>query len=175
MNTTTETHPADALLEGTRWRIDPAQSSAEFEVPHLFGLHAVKGGFRRFDGTLDLTGQPTIEMTIDAASVDTGVALRDKHLRAGHYFDVEQHPQVRFVSDSATIDGERLSVRGHLHAAGKSTPLDVEAKLRRVGDVLEVEATADVDQRRLGMPSSAPKGNGGPSRLAVRGRLVRDA
>ena len=174
MTTTTETHPADAVLEGTRWRIDPAHSSAEFEVPHLFGLHAVKGGFHRFDGTLDLTGSPAIEMTIDATSVDTGVALRDKHLRQGHYFDVEQHPQVRFVSDSVTLDGERLSVRGQLRAAGKSTPLELTAKLRRVGDALEVEATTEVDQRRLGMPSSAPGGRGA-TRLAVRGRLVRDA
>ena len=175
MTTTTETDATDAPLEGTRWRIDPSRSSAEFAAPHLFGLHAVKGSFRRFDGTLDLTTQPAIELTIDAASVDTGVALRDKHLRAGHYFDVDQHPEVRFVSESATLDGERLSVRGHLHASGGSTPIELEAKLRRAGDGLDVEAATEVDQRRLGMRGSGVPGPRGATRLAVRGRLVRDA
>ena len=77
--------------------------------------------------------------------------MRDKHLRSADFFDVENHPQVRFVSDSATLDGERLKVRGRLYAAGTSMPLELEASLRRVGDELEVDARTYGDHRKLGM------------------------
>jgi polyisoprenoid-binding protein YceI len=82
-----------------------------------------------------------IELTIDAASLNTNLGLRDRHLRSGDFFDVMIHPQVSFVSESATLQGERLEVRGRLHAAGQSIPLELDARLRRVGDELEVDAT----------------------------------
>ena len=111
----------------TRWRIDPARSSIEFRTPTLWGLARVKGRFDRYEGTLDLDQDPAIELTIDAGSLDTKNKLRDKHLRSEDFFDVEHSPEVRFVSDGATIDGQRLKVRGHLYAGGSSMPLELEA------------------------------------------------
>lgn len=58
--------------------------------------------------------------SIDADSVNTNNARRDKHLRSADFFDTANHPQVRFVSQLATLDGGRLKVRGELHAAGNS-------------------------------------------------------
>jgi polyisoprenoid-binding protein YceI len=91
-------------------------------------------------------------LTIDADSLDTGHATRDKHLRSDDFFDVESHPQVRFTSTRVhrVADGI-LHVVGHLDAAGKTVPLEFPATTRQVGDALEVEATATVDQRELGM------------------------
>ena len=66
--------------------------------------------------------------------VDTSEADRDKHLRSADFFDVDNHPQVRFASDGATLDGERLTVSGRLYAAGTSTPLNLDARLRRAGE-----------------------------------------
>jgi len=109
-----------------------------------------------------------------AASVNTKNRIRDKHLRSSDFFDVKHHPQVRFVSDSATLEGERLKVRGQLHAAGNSMPLDLEANLRRVGDELEVDARTHAEQRKLGMTQSPLGMIRTPTELTVHGRLARD-
>jgi polyisoprenoid-binding protein YceI len=172
---TDETDP-DALpdVDRTRWRIDPARSSVEFHVPNFWGLATVKGKFERYDGTLELYETPAIELTIEAASLNTNNKKRDTHLRSGDFFDVASHPQVRFVSDSATLSGQQLKVRGHLDAAGKSIPVDLDATVRPVGDELEVEAETHADHRHLGMTWNRLGMLGTPSKLIVHGLLVRD-
>ena len=162
-------------IEETRWRIDPMRSRIEFRTQTFWGLITVKGRFERYDGTLDLRQEPAVELTIDASSLDTNNNKRDQHLRSADFFDVENHPQVRFVSDSATLDAERLTVSGRLHAAGESMPLKLHANLRRVGDELEVEARSSADHRKLGMIHSPLGMIRTPSELIVHGRLVRDA
>ena len=167
--------PDDVLdIQQARWRIDPARSTVGFEVPHLFGLATVRGEFERYAGTLDLSATPAIELTIDAASVQTGQKQRDKHLRSSDFFDVENHPQVRFFSDTVVLDGSTMDVRGELQAAGASIPLVMEATLRREGDELDLGASAQADHRQLGMTwSPLPGMVRTPSKLTVRARLVR--
>ena len=174
MSTTTP-KPTDAhTIENTRWRIDPTRSRVEFRTRTFWGLITVNGRFEHYDGTLDLRHEPAIELTIDAPSLDTNNTKRDKHLRSADFFDVENHPQVRFVSDSAKLDGERLTVSGRLYAAGKSIPLNLDASLRRAGDQLEVEARSSADHRTLGMNHSPLKMIRTPSELIIHGRLVPD-
>jgi polyisoprenoid-binding protein YceI len=161
-------------IEETVWRIDPARSSVEFQVAGFWGgLIKVKGRFDRYDGTLDLRRTPAIELTIDAGSINTHNARRDKHLRSDDFFGVVTHPHVRFVSESATLAGEQLTVTGTLQAAGAGEPLRVVATLRQAGPELELEAVAEIDQRRLGMTFTALGMVGTPAKLAVRGRLVQ--
>jgi len=162
-------------IETTIWRIDPGRSSIEFRVRALWGLVAVKGRFTRYQGTLDLSATPAVDLTIEADSLDTKNKRRDNHLRSGDFFDAEDHPYVRFVSETAVLDGDRLDVRGVLHAGGGSVPLDIDATLRRAGDELEVEAVAQADHRELGMTWSPLGMIRTPSRLVARGRLVREA
>lgn len=162
-------------VEKARWRIDPTRSRFEFHTPTFWGLMTVKGCFERYDGTLDLRQDPAIELTIDAASLTTKNNMRDKHLRSGDFFDVENHPQVHFISDTARLDGERLTVSGRLYAAGTSTPLDVDARLRRVDGELEVDAIAYADHLELGMSHGTFGMIRTPSELILRGRLVRAA
>jgi len=158
----------------TRWRIDPARSKVEFQVKNFWGMVTVKGGFARYHGTLDLAADPAIDLTIEAESLDTHNDKRDKHLRSPDFFDVEHHPYVRFVSDSALVDGERLKVRGRLHARGESIPLTLEATLRHAGDGLELEAATAADRRELGMTFNWLGAIGTASRLIIQGRLERD-
>jgi polyisoprenoid-binding protein YceI len=164
-----------ASLEQATWRLDSDRSSVEFHTKNLWGMTTVKGRFTRYEGTLDLSGAPAIELTVDADSLETGNGRRDAHLRSPDFFDAEQHPNVRFVSERAVLEGDRLAARGHLHARGASIPLDIEATLRRCGRELEVEVVTVADHRRLGMTWNLLGMLRAPSTLIVKGRLIRDA
>lgn len=160
----------------TRWQLDSSQSTAEFRVPHFWGLATVKGRFARLDGWVELEEERPrrMELTLDARSLDTGNAKRDKHLRSEEFFDAEHHPEVRFHSTSVhEVASDRLSVEGELEAAGQSVPLALEATLTGDEDGLGIEATTAVDQRRLGMTWSPLGMTRRPATLVVRARLVR--
>ncbi|WP_051325104.1 YceI family protein [Candidatus Solirubrobacter pratensis] len=144
------TAPAAQITDGA-WQLDPARSSVEFHVRHFYGLVTVKGAFADYDGTLQLGATPAVELTLQAASLDTKMVKRDEHLRSGDFFDVEHHPQVRFVSERAELDGDTLRVQGRLHAAGRQIPLELDATVRELDDELEIEAVAEADHRELGM------------------------
>jgi polyisoprenoid-binding protein YceI len=164
--------PAADIATGA-WRLDPARSSVEFHVPHFYGLMTVKGNFDRYEGTLDLSARPSVKLVIEADSLDTKQSKRDKHLRSADFFDVANYPQVRFEADTATLEGETLKVHGILHAAGKLIPLDVDAAVAPDGDELEIETSALADHRQLGMAWSPLGVTRAPSKLTIRGRLVR--
>jgi polyisoprenoid-binding protein YceI len=166
------------IIETTRWRIDPTRSSIEFHVKMLWRMMTVKGRFSRFQGTLDLSGDPAIELTIEAASLDTKNEKRDEHLRSPDFFNVEMHPYIRYVSETATLEDGRLVARGRLHARGVTRPLSVEATLRDAGEELELEAVTVVDYHEIDMTWGKMWHKLGllstPGKLVVKGRLVRD-
>jgi polyisoprenoid-binding protein YceI len=173
------THPTNpigtATIDATSWQLDPSRSSIGFQVKSIWGMVTVKGRFSRYHGTLDLSARPAIELTIEADSLDTANDKRDAHLQGPDFFDAEKHPYIRFVSESATLDGERLHVRGQLRARGSSIPLELDATLRRVGDDLAIEAVTTADHRQLGMSWNTLGMIGAVSRLMVTGRLLPDA
>jgi polyisoprenoid-binding protein YceI len=152
----------------------PSRSTVEFKVKHVWGLRTVTGRFTRFGGTYTAVDDgATIELDIDAGSLDTGNRHRDRHLRGTDFFDVEQDPHVRFTSEHVRDLGNgKLWVDGELEAAGKRIPVSFEASRRDVGDDLELEATTTVDQRLLGMTYSALGTLRAPSTLHVRARLT---
>jgi polyisoprenoid-binding protein YceI len=172
-NTATTESRAAALIADGAWRLDPARSSVAFHVRHFYGLMTVKGEFADYEGTLDLSAVPAVELTIQAASLDTKQTKRDEHLRSKDFFDVERHPQVRFVADSARVDRDTLHVRGELHAAGRRVPLELDATVREIDGELEIEAATEADHRELGMTWSPLGILRAPSKLVVRSRLVR--
>src|SRR4051794_16508108 len=152
MSTISHSEPtsAESISDGA-WRLDPTRSSVEFHVRHFWGLITVKGRFSEYEGALDLSATPAVELTIQANTLDTRHGKRDRHLRSEDFFDVERHPQVRFVSDNARLDGDALRVRGQLHAGGRQIPLELEATVRDIDGELEIEATTEADHRNLGM------------------------
>ena len=175
-STLTEQMQTQTQTTVERWTSDPSRTTVEFEVKHLWGLHTVRGRFNRFDGSyVDGPAGPEIELTIDAASVDTGNAARDKHLRSWDFFEVALHPQVRFTSTHVTGMGDgHVHVSGELEAAGTRIPLAFDASVRMIDGELELEATTTVDQRRFGM-SEGPLGNvRPPTTLHVKTFLVRE-
>ncbi len=163
--------------DASRWRLEPAHSSAEFRVPHFWGLVKVKGHFDRLDGwfEIDQSGNRRLELIIDAASLNTGNRRRDEHLRSADFFNAQQHPEVRFHSTSVTDAGDgRLHIDGELMAAGKSVPLDLDATVEEADEQLQIEAGAILDQRQLGMTWSPLGIVRAPSTLSVRARLRRE-
>src|SRR5690554_2261492 len=76
-----------ALPESGTWTIDPDHTVILFRVSHLMAAK-VRGTFKRFEGKVEVGQTPaesSIEVTIDAASIDTGVADRDNHLRSADF------------------------------------------------------------------------------------------
>ncbi len=84
-------------LAGT-WDIDPAHSGVEFSARHAM-VASVRGRFNGFSGTIEAGNElagSTTEVTIEAASIDTGNQDRDNHLRSPDFLDVERLPTCAF-------------------------------------------------------------------------------
>ena len=102
----------------TTWNIDASHSGIHFTVRHMV-VSKVRGRFANYTGAITLDeGDVTassVDVTIDAASIDTGVADRDKHLRSGDFFDVEKFPALRFKSNRVEkLGDDKLRVHGEL-------------------------------------------------------------
>jgi polyisoprenoid-binding protein YceI len=159
----------------TRWTVDTKETSVEFAVKTFWGLMTIHGRFDRFDGSYGVGSDgTTIELTIDADSLDTGNATRDTHLRSTDFFHVVEHPQVRFTSSRVHhVTGDTLHVVGRLEAAGEVVQLEFPATVRQLGDALKIEATTTIDQRQLGMSSGQLGMIRPPATLRVNARLSR--
>jgi|ERR1700674_950210 polyisoprenoid-binding protein YceI len=108
---------------------DPAHTFPTFEVSHL-GFSTLRGRFNKTAAkiTLDKAAKTgAVEATIEAASLDTGWAKRDEHLRSGDFFNVEKFPMVTFKSDSFKFDGDKVvTVPGQLTILGVTKPVTLQ-------------------------------------------------
>jgi polyisoprenoid-binding protein YceI len=173
--TTTATEPT--TLAPPHWSLDRDGSSVDFTVKTMWGLIPVRGRFDRFAGSYEIgRNGTTIELTIDADSVDTGNGKRDEHLRSSDFFDVDNHALVRFRSTRVHEVGDGiLHVAGNLEVAGIVEPLEFAATVRPAGEGIAVEATTTVDQRRFGMSSGVLGMIRRPTTLHAKALLKRDA
>jgi len=119
-----------ALPAAGAWTIDPAHTIVRARSRHL-GLSTVEGRFTEFRGTIRVA-EPieasTVDVRIQAASIDTGNAERDAHLRSGDFLDAERFPALTFRGDRvARLSGDRWTVGGALtiRDVTRSVTLDV--------------------------------------------------
>jgi polyisoprenoid-binding protein YceI len=164
--------PAAALAQGA-WELDPQRSAIGFAVPFWWGFGTVRGRFTQYAGHMDLRRRPAIELTIDAASVDTGNARRDRRLRSDEFFAVGRDPYIRFVSRVVRLEDDRLLVLGDLLARGGRIDVEVEASVRAADGEYQLDAEAFVMHSGLGMTWNPTQITRPWSRLVVGGRLVR--
>jgi polyisoprenoid-binding protein YceI len=165
--------PVAAGLARGAWALDPARSIVSFAVPFWWGFGTVEGHFRQFTGRLELGARPAIELTIDAASVDTGSERRDRHLCSEDFFAVARAPYIRFVSRSAQLKGESLSVVGELLARGSRMEVEIDATVTAVDDEYTLEGETFVMHSGLGITWNPAQITRPWSRLSVSGRLVQ--
>lgn len=116
----------------TNWNFDLSHSSVNFHVRHLM-VSKVHGRFSLWGGTLEIDNdditRSRVDVSIDAASVDTKEDKRDAHLRSADFFDVEKFPALTFKSTKVEKTGdEELAITGDLtlHGVTRSVKLAVE-------------------------------------------------
>jgi len=121
-----------ATAQAGTWQIDPPHASAQFSVRHL-GVSTVRGAFTKVSGSAKYDpsdpSKTSLDATIEAASVDTRVEMRDNDLRSPNFLDVQKYPTITFHSKQVkAATAGRLQIVGDLtiHGVTKEVTLDVD-------------------------------------------------
>jgi polyisoprenoid-binding protein YceI len=125
---TTASVPALTELTGT-YTLDPAHSRIGFVARHAM-VTKVRGSFDEFAGTAVLDGanpaNSRVEVTIDAASIDTRNAQRDEHLRSNDFLAMQEYPKITFASTGVRQAGETtFEVTGDLTIKGVTQSITI--------------------------------------------------
>jgi polyisoprenoid-binding protein YceI len=125
---TTATAPTLADLSGT-YTLDPAHTRIGFVARHAM-VTKVRGAFNEFEGTATLDGatpaNSRVQVTIDAASIDTRNAQRDEHLRSNDFLAMQEYPQITFSSTAIRpLDDTTFEVTGDLTIKGVTNPITI--------------------------------------------------
>lgn len=140
-----DTMPQPPLPTPGRWDIDPAHTAIRFSARHI-GLADIHGRFNNFYGTAwigERIEDSRLEVVIDAASIDTGVPMRDDHLRSSDFLDVGHHPYLYFTCDRFLHHGgSRWTVSGVLHLHGVARTVRLDTTYLGLGTGMEGETRA---------------------------------
>jgi polyisoprenoid-binding protein YceI len=143
------------------YKLDSAHSSVGFAVRHMM-FAKVRGRFGAFRGTIALDAEhldrSSVEVEIDAASIDTGTADRDNHLRSADFFDAEQFPKLTFKSTRIEHQGgDRYAVHGKLAIRGVERDVTLAAEYGGLAkdpwgnERALFTATGSLDRREYGL------------------------
>jgi polyisoprenoid-binding protein YceI len=156
----------------TTFQIDPRHSDAQFAVTHLM-ISTVRGEFHGISGTVIYddsdVSRSSVDVTIDATTVDTREPDRDKHLKSADFFDVSHHPTMTFKSSKVEADGPgKLKVTGELTIRGNTKPavLEVTVPKSPIRDPwglqrTAISATAKINRQDFGVAWNKNLDSGG--------------
>lgn len=158
-------------MSRTLWKVDPAHSRIGFSVRHG-GVAALHGRFGRWSARLlvdeESPSLSSIEVLVEAASVDTGDLARDEHLRSGDFLDVVDHPAIEFRSlavKAAPGGGFRvpgvLAVRGVARGIVVNIERGGRAPEPGGGERVGFHVRAELDRRAFGVTWNRPIEGGG--------------
>lgn len=151
-----------AAAQSETWQLDPPHSAAQFSVRHM-GISTVRGTFTKLSGNVQYDpadlAKTSIDVTIDAASVDSRVDMRDNDLRSEHFLDVQKYPAITFKSKRAEAVGAgKLKITGDLsiHGVTKEVVLDVDGPSTPIKDPrgrlhMGASATTTINRTDFGM------------------------
>ena len=124
-------------MVSSKWNVDASHSSLQFSVRHMV-ITKVRGAFKSFRGALELDeaadgALSSVDVVIDAASVDTAEPKRDEHLKSSDFLDVATYPELRYRSRAIERRGERYQIQGELTIHGVTRPVTLEAEFQGRG------------------------------------------
>lgn len=164
------TSTASTILSGT-YTVDPQHSRIGFVARHAM-VTKIRGSFNEFAGSgyFDAANPSNskVELTINAASIDTRNPDRDAHLRSNDFFDMDTYPEIRFSSSSVAQSGPtQYNVKGYLTIKGISRPVSID--FEHTGNAVDpygnfrigLEGTASVNRKDWGINWNAALEAGG--------------
>ena len=161
-----------SLAATTTWIIDPQHTAAGFSVKHLM-ISTVRGQFKSVTGTVVWDDQDinksTVDVTIDANTVDTSEPKRDADLKSANFFDVAHYPTITFKSKKIEpVSAGKMKITGDLtiHGVTKEVVLNVEGPTGPVKDPwgntrVAASATTKVNRQDFGIKWDNKMDNGG--------------
>jgi polyisoprenoid-binding protein YceI len=174
METQTRQGAATAPDTRTAWTIDPVHSTVGFSVRHMM-ITTVRGRFRGVGGTIRVDDShprdASVEVEVDAATIDTADAKRDEHLRSADFLDVATFPTIAFrstlVEPLSPLGRDRWRVVGDLTIRGLTRSVELEA--HRTGhatnpwgaEVVGYEATTTINRKDFGLTWNVSLETGG--------------
>lgn len=147
--------------------IDPTHTYPHFEISHL-GFSTMKGRFDKTDGALSIDWAKksgSVSIKIDAASVNTGFAKRDDHLRSPDFLNAAEFPAITYKSTKVTIkDDKTATVEGDLTMVGVTKPVTLNVSRINCGDhpmkkgtyVCGFDASAKIKRSDFGVKYALP-------------------
>jgi len=156
--------PLAASAQPTTWVVDPVHSNVGFKVRHF--LTPVSGQFEEFSGTIvydaDNPSSSSVEMVVQAESIDTDNERRDGHLRSPDFFDVTNHPTLSFKSKKVAAVGDNLAVTGDLSIRGVTKEVTIPVQVLGVmGDKAGFASEFTVDRQDYGVSWNRALDQGG--------------
>jgi polyisoprenoid-binding protein YceI len=174
---------ASAASQAGSWQIDPNHSSAQFSVRHL-GVSTVRGAFMKVSGSAKYDpsdpSKDSLDASIEAASVDTRVDMRDNDLRSPNFLDVQKYPTITFHSKQTKVSGAgKLQITGDLtiHGVTKEVVLDVDGPSAPIKDPwgnqrIGASATTKINRHDFGV-NGAPGVVGDDITITIDAELIQ--
>src|SRR6478735_656235 len=122
---------------GGVWTAVADQSAVTAKSKSFWGVMPVKVRFTEFSGDGQVTAPQTVfgRIDINAASLRTGIAKRDDHLRSADFFEAEKFPEISVVVSGADpLDADTINLHAQLTIRGTTKPVDLKTKVAPVGD-----------------------------------------
>jgi polyisoprenoid-binding protein YceI len=157
--------PLDAISQ--TFSLNPANTTIQFRVKNM-GIMNVKGSFEKFTGTVDMDeadiAKSRVDVSIETASISTGIDKRDNHLRSADFFDSVKYPTMKFAVTGIEKAGlDKLLLTGNLTIKGVTKPVVLtvvaQAKESRNDFVRAASATATINRQDFGVSYGAVVGD----------------
>ncbi|MFC7547253.1 YceI family protein [Plantactinospora sp. GCM10030261] len=170
------------------YTLDPAHARVGFVARHMM-VSKVRGQFAEVTATITVAEDPTdsaVRATIQAATIGTGQADRDTHLRSGDFLDVEKYPTLEFRSTRVTsVRGNEFTLAGDLTIRGVTHPVELDVEFEGVGrspfgqDIFGFSASTEIDREDFGLTWNVALETGGvlvgrKVKIEIEGEAIRE-
>lgn len=141
------------MSERTDWTVDPARSEIRFTSWSLWGLLPVRGRFPDPRGSLRIEEDGVLSgvLSVDAASVDTGIIMRDRHLRQERFLDADHHPALTVEADGCRLVDGIVTGDALVTVRGTAVSLPVSAHAQHDDGTMTVTCEVAVPLARFGV------------------------